>query len=411
MPSEQERQAVEAELKHYPNRRAVCIDALKIVHAHRGWVSDQGIADVAEHAIDAHAACTEIDGTFYENEVPPFVESALETLYGNIYSSLAEWRLSGAIKDASTFVLCEDGKLKAVLLFRREKNRLVVLNEVVTINCDDVHHFARCVFAAFDEVTVITFRAIETDVQRLPFPFQRVNYSEDIVVPLPSTEAEYLASLGNATRKNLNRHRNRLMRDFPSFDCHVYEREEIREEHVRAIVKFNQERMARKNKSSGFDEHRTQRLISLAKTHGFAWVATIDGRVCAGALCFCIGPHYFMELSSHDYAYDEYRLGTLCCYRAICASIARGGSELHLLWGRNEYKYMLKGVQRNLDILVIYRDGMHLLRNGNLACKTAIQGYIRQMKLWVQRKMNQSGSIARAVINAADLFIAKRLGQ
>jgi NADH-quinone oxidoreductase subunit E len=48
MLSEQERREIEAELQHYPDRRAVCIDALKIVQQHRGWVSDQGIADVAE---------------------------------------------------------------------------------------------------------------------------------------------------------------------------------------------------------------------------------------------------------------------------------------------------------------------------------------------------------------------------
>ncbi len=48
MLSEQEQREIEAESQHYPDRRALCIDALKIVQQHRGWVSDQGIADVAE---------------------------------------------------------------------------------------------------------------------------------------------------------------------------------------------------------------------------------------------------------------------------------------------------------------------------------------------------------------------------
>lgn len=47
MLSEQEKREIEAESQHYPDRRALCIDALKIVQQHRGWVSDQGIADVA----------------------------------------------------------------------------------------------------------------------------------------------------------------------------------------------------------------------------------------------------------------------------------------------------------------------------------------------------------------------------
>jgi NADH-quinone oxidoreductase subunit E len=48
MLSEQEQREIEAESQHYPDRRALCIDALKIVQQHRGWVSDQGMADVAQ---------------------------------------------------------------------------------------------------------------------------------------------------------------------------------------------------------------------------------------------------------------------------------------------------------------------------------------------------------------------------
>jgi len=46
--SPEERQEIEAELAHYPNKRAVCIDAMKVVQKHRGWVSDEALGDVAE---------------------------------------------------------------------------------------------------------------------------------------------------------------------------------------------------------------------------------------------------------------------------------------------------------------------------------------------------------------------------
>lgn len=48
MLSPEERQEIEAELPHYPNKQAICIDALKIVQRHRGWVSDESIHDIAE---------------------------------------------------------------------------------------------------------------------------------------------------------------------------------------------------------------------------------------------------------------------------------------------------------------------------------------------------------------------------
>lgn len=48
MLSDAEREDIEAAALHYPDRRSVCIEALKIVQRHRGWVSDDGLADVAE---------------------------------------------------------------------------------------------------------------------------------------------------------------------------------------------------------------------------------------------------------------------------------------------------------------------------------------------------------------------------
>jgi len=34
-------------MARYPTRQAVCVDALKIVQHHRGWVSDEGLQDIA----------------------------------------------------------------------------------------------------------------------------------------------------------------------------------------------------------------------------------------------------------------------------------------------------------------------------------------------------------------------------
>ena len=64
MLSAEERQEIEFELARYPTKRAVCIDALKIVQRHRGWVSDESLRDIAallDMSVD------ELDGvaTFY----------------------------------------------------------------------------------------------------------------------------------------------------------------------------------------------------------------------------------------------------------------------------------------------------------------------------------------------------------
>lgn len=48
MLSDEERAEISEELAHYAQKRAVCLDALKIVQRHRGYVSDESLRDVAE---------------------------------------------------------------------------------------------------------------------------------------------------------------------------------------------------------------------------------------------------------------------------------------------------------------------------------------------------------------------------
>jgi NADH-quinone oxidoreductase subunit E len=48
MLTAEERREIEGELAHYPTKQAVCIDAMKIVQRHRGWVSDESLRDIGE---------------------------------------------------------------------------------------------------------------------------------------------------------------------------------------------------------------------------------------------------------------------------------------------------------------------------------------------------------------------------
>ncbi|MBE0409005.1 MAG: NADH-quinone oxidoreductase subunit NuoE [Anaerolineales bacterium] len=50
MLSEEERQELDKEIKHYEFDRAACIEGLKILQRHRGgWISDESIKDLAEY--------------------------------------------------------------------------------------------------------------------------------------------------------------------------------------------------------------------------------------------------------------------------------------------------------------------------------------------------------------------------
>jgi len=62
--SEEEIAEIDAELAHVPIPAGAAIDALKIVQAHRGWVSDESIKAIAQHL---SMSAAELDGiaTFY----------------------------------------------------------------------------------------------------------------------------------------------------------------------------------------------------------------------------------------------------------------------------------------------------------------------------------------------------------
>ena len=64
MLSDQERKEIQAELGHYPNKRAACVEALKIVQKHHRWVSDEALKDVAD-VLEMSAADLDGVATFF----------------------------------------------------------------------------------------------------------------------------------------------------------------------------------------------------------------------------------------------------------------------------------------------------------------------------------------------------------
>lgn len=59
-----EREAIDHEISCYPEPQAVCIEALKIVQQHRGWVSDEAVDAIAAYL---NMSPAQVDGvaTFY----------------------------------------------------------------------------------------------------------------------------------------------------------------------------------------------------------------------------------------------------------------------------------------------------------------------------------------------------------
>ena len=339
----------------------------------------------ASFAEDAAADSADVVISCFENEVPAFVGPTMEQLYGNLFSSMLQFDLSGLDHaSTSTYVAREGARVVALFLFQRRHSRLRVLNETIRIDAAEVRRFVRYIFARYPSVGVVSFNAVEVRPAALGYPFQHVNQLEDIAMALPATPDAYLAGLGKNMRRNVRRYTERVTRAFPDYQFRCHEREAVDEALVRSIIGFNHARMANKQKASNLDEQAVRRVTHLARAAGLVGVVTIDGRECAGAISYRVGANYFLDILAHDPAYDDYWVGILCCYQTIRACILRGGREFHFLWGRYDYKFTLGATLRELDALAVYRSRVQMLLHADLALKLAYDGRRRRLKLWLE---------------------------
>lgn len=355
-------------------------------------------------AVPAQAPVADACGvTCHQNEVPPFVEAELVRLYGNIYSSLREFRIAGALDaPTSTYVERRGQDISALFLYQRAKREARVLNEGIRIDGAALQRFVSHLFSTDRTLDLVRFHALQPDTRQLSFPHHRYNCLEDIVLSLPQNRVAYLDSLGNSTRNYIKRYLNKLKRSFPSLEHRIIAGDEIEERHVRELVRLNGARMAEKGKTAGVGAQEEQRILRLARECGLLSVLLIDGRVCAGTINYQVGDNYFLELIAHDPAYNEYRLGTLCCYLTICACIERGGAEYHFLWGRNDYKFRLLGVERGLDHLTVYRSHWHRLLHLGTVLDDVARSCRRKGQLWLHELQGRDDAAARLATSVMD---------
>ena len=163
--------------------------------------------------------------------------------------------------------------------------------------------------------------------------------------------------------------------------------------------------MQRKGKAPGITADDERIMLELARRHGMLLTATIDGKVCMGAVIFKLRDNYFSFVRAHDPAYDDYRLGLVGASLMIGECIARGGKELHFMWGREPHKAMLLGVEKRLDRLTLYRSSWHMLLNADVVLKNAMTEASRQGKLWLLDKMSRDDDLLAQTANRARRMI------
>jgi hypothetical protein len=316
----------------------------------------------------------------YESEVPPFVEAELDTLYQHINSSLSHYAVRRKASGASTYIARKGDQAIAILLFKRNKKKVSVINEMIDIAAEELERFSRYIFENDKSVKVISFSLIGNQIGRLPFPCHQYEISEDIVLTLPATPEAYLESLSSKMRRNIRRYMRAIVRDNPGFRFEAYAGNEIKDQYLHDLINLKKINIGQKNLRFGMHADEIEWISKQAKLSGLVTVALIGERVCGGSISLRVNDHYFGQIVSYDPAYQKYSPGILCCYQAICDQISLGAKESHLCWGRYQYKYKLLGVQRDRASLDIYRSrGAYCRHAGSVLVKT-VKTFLQESK-------------------------------
>ena len=340
---------------------------------------------------------TDIVSEIYKQSIPAFASMALDRLHGSLYASSRYLQLSDPDQTTpNTWVGYRSGEVVGVLLFRIDRQRVIVLCEVVALDSLQIDAFAASVFSNFSGIRHIAFNAVSLSLPPSSLPMQFYAFSENYVLTLPASDDAYMVMLGKSTRQSLRGYRNRLLRDCPDFSWTAYTCDELSVEQQRQLVlmlqRFKSESMAARGKSAVIDTTETQNLLKMAAECGLFGVAKVNGRICAGAFSCRVGDSYVMLLSASDPAMSVYRLGLLTCLWSVSDCIQRGGRQCHMLWGRYQYKHQLLAEPKILYRLIVYPSMTQMLMQPMTVLRIFFYGrYVRSIQSlqdYLQREKN-----------------------
>jgi hypothetical protein len=338
------------------------------------------------------------DVEFFDDSVPSFAEHALESLYECVMSTLLRFSQHYPLETAKTYVSYKSGAIAALFIYRIDRSQLVIYNEQIYIGCDELERFAKNAFSKYPTVSRLSFYAIDIDTDCLRFPHQCVECLEDIWLKLPQKPSEYTSSLGKKTLETIRRAEKKLRRDHPSFEINFLSKEDVNIDDIIKIILLNGLRMEKKGTTHYHTEESVPKLIGLVRKYGLVGVALVNGVVCGGIIQLHVGSHWFSHTISHDPNYDSYRLGQLCNYYGVLATIDNGGGVFHFGWGRSEHKYRMGGIDRALFKLEIYRGPQSMLADVPGILNRVITSQRRRLKLWIaEHERAKVSKVARMV--------------
>lgn len=173
--------------------------------------------------------------------------------------------------------------------------------------------------------------------------------NNDMVIGLPETPEQYLASLGSQTRKHLPYYQRRLGRDFQNrSSSEACWRDAVTESDFKALIELNRQRMSNAGRVHLWTDEMAATRFELIRRSGMLYAIKIDGKLAAGSASVVHGNEAFLFLIGHDPQYDKLSLGSLSLWLAINSLMLKGVRRYHLMWGNSFYKRQFGGDEEQL---------------------------------------------------------------
>ena len=226
-------------------------------------------------------------------------------------------------------------------------NKLVHIDQTV-IDC-----FVQKVFEEFSSITKVEIAASYNSYS-LNKSFL-VSSASDFVLSLPLTLNDYFQELGTQTRRHLKNYKSRLTRDFPQALFVTKSKNEIDRESVDRIIQLNIDRMVHKGITPGKTDTDKEKYYNYALHYGYVTYIEIENTIVAGCIAVILNKTIFLMVVAHDDQFSKYNVGQLAILNLIEQSIEMNLSEMHFLWGENDYKLRLLAKPKPIFSYQIYR--------------------------------------------------------
>ncbi len=312
----------------------------------------------------------------YPDRIPEFAETALDALYGSLYSSLPQLRLS-PLDGVHTYAAWQAGRLRALFLYACRGGEIRVVNEGMRVDEAAATCFARAVFDRHRDAERVHFHAVQCRRPPARMPSARFATGEDMVIELPGSEDAYTAALGKSTRKSLRQNIGRAA----GIAHHWIAGADVDAAVVDAIIGFNRARMAQRRRTSALDEEAARRLLRLLRARGVVGTVTLGGRLCAGTLACRIGDDLYSLVNSHDPQHDALGMGTIARHLMILAAIRHGVRRFHLMGGDIASKQSALACRVPLADLLVYRNEVARLRHGAGLARMQLAAWEHELRM------------------------------